>query len=141
MKTRKNRKAKAKNHSGSTFDSFLEQEGIREEVEAVANKHLLHERYRHFDYACVHVFQRMAEVKPALPKNELGRFNGFENSIACRKCAEMPVGAVVDGPTDTMDGWARVLKGKELEAAERYQAKLDRTLVKRLQKTTEEVLG
>ncbi len=25
-------------HSGSTFDSFLEQEGIREEVEAVAIK-------------------------------------------------------------------------------------------------------
>ncbi|MGH9716212.1 MAG: hypothetical protein ACRD4R_05710 [Candidatus Acidiferrales bacterium] len=28
-------------HSGSTFDSFLEQEGIREEVEAVAIKRLL----------------------------------------------------------------------------------------------------
>jgi hypothetical protein len=36
MKPRKKRK-KA-NHSGSTFDSFLEQEGIREEVEAVAVK-------------------------------------------------------------------------------------------------------
>jgi hypothetical protein len=29
------------NHSGSTFDSFLEQEGIREEVEAVAIKRVL----------------------------------------------------------------------------------------------------
>lgn len=28
-------------HSGSTFDSFLEQEGIREEVEAVAIKRIL----------------------------------------------------------------------------------------------------
>lgn len=28
-------------HSGSTFDSFLEQEGIREEVEAAATKRLL----------------------------------------------------------------------------------------------------
>jgi antitoxin HicB len=28
-------------HSGSTFDSFLEQEGIREEVEAVAIKRVL----------------------------------------------------------------------------------------------------
>ena len=28
-------------HSGSTFDSFLEQEGIREEVEAVAVKRVL----------------------------------------------------------------------------------------------------
>lgn len=28
-------------HSGSTFDSFLEEEGIREEVEAVAVKRLL----------------------------------------------------------------------------------------------------
>jgi hypothetical protein len=36
MKVRKNHKVK--NHSGSTFDSFLEQEGIREEVEAVAIK-------------------------------------------------------------------------------------------------------
>jgi hypothetical protein len=28
-------------HSGSTFDSFLEQEGIREEVEGVAIKRVL----------------------------------------------------------------------------------------------------
>jgi antitoxin HicB len=28
-------------HSGSTFDSFLEQEGIREEVETVAIKRML----------------------------------------------------------------------------------------------------
>jgi hypothetical protein len=39
MKVRKNRKAI--NHSGSTFDSFLEDEGIREEVEAVAIKRIL----------------------------------------------------------------------------------------------------
>ncbi len=39
MKVRKNHKAR--NHSGSTFDSFLEQEGIREEVEAVAIKRVL----------------------------------------------------------------------------------------------------
>jgi len=39
MKPRKKRK-KA-DHSGSTFDSFLEQEGIREEVEAVAIKGVL----------------------------------------------------------------------------------------------------
>jgi antitoxin HicB len=31
----------AHNHSGSTFDSFLEEEGIREEVEAVAVKRIL----------------------------------------------------------------------------------------------------
>jgi hypothetical protein len=36
MKTRNRRKKM--DHSGSTFDSFLEQEGIREEVEAVAIK-------------------------------------------------------------------------------------------------------
>lgn len=34
MKPRKKRKKT--DHSGTTFDSFLEQEGIREEVEAVA---------------------------------------------------------------------------------------------------------
>jgi antitoxin HicB len=39
MNVRKNRKRT--NHSGSTFDSFLEQEGIREEVEAVAIKRVL----------------------------------------------------------------------------------------------------
>jgi antitoxin HicB len=39
MRVRKNRK-KA-DHSGSSFDSFLEQEGIREEVEAVAIKRVL----------------------------------------------------------------------------------------------------
>ena len=39
MKVKKRRKAI--NHSGSTFDSFLEEERIREEVEAVAIKRVL----------------------------------------------------------------------------------------------------
>jgi len=39
MKARKRKKAV--NHTGSTFDSFLEAEGIREEVEAVAIKRVL----------------------------------------------------------------------------------------------------
>lgn len=39
MKAKRNRKRT--DHSGSTFDSFLEQEGIREEVEAVAIKRVL----------------------------------------------------------------------------------------------------
>src|SRR5271168_1882653 len=39
MKVRK--KLKKTDHSGSTFDSFLEEEGIREEVEAVAIKRVL----------------------------------------------------------------------------------------------------
>jgi len=39
MNVKKNRKKI--DHSGSTFDSFLEDEGIREEVEAVAIKRVL----------------------------------------------------------------------------------------------------
>jgi len=39
MKLKKRRKVT--NHSGSTFDSFLEEEGIREEVEAIAIKRVL----------------------------------------------------------------------------------------------------
>src|SRR5213594_3727804 len=39
MKTRRSRKRVS--HNGSTFDSFLEEEGIREEVEAVAIKRVL----------------------------------------------------------------------------------------------------
>jgi antitoxin HicB len=39
MKVRKGRKHV--NHSGSSFDSFLDDEGIREEVEAVAIKRVL----------------------------------------------------------------------------------------------------
>ena len=39
MKIRKSRSVK--DHTGSTFDSFLEDEGIREEVEAVAIKRVL----------------------------------------------------------------------------------------------------
>ena len=39
MKARKNHKGK--DHSGSSFDNFLEKEGIREEVEAVAIKRVL----------------------------------------------------------------------------------------------------
>src|ERR1700733_3417150 len=36
-----NRNRKRFDHSGSSFDSFLEEEGIREEVEAVAIKRVL----------------------------------------------------------------------------------------------------
>jgi antitoxin HicB len=39
MNGKKNRKKM--DHSGSTFDSFLEEEGIREDVEAVAIKRVL----------------------------------------------------------------------------------------------------
>ncbi len=39
MRERKSRKRPK--HSGSTFDSFLEEQGIREEVEAVATKRVL----------------------------------------------------------------------------------------------------
>ena len=39
MKEKKSRKRA--DHSGSSFDSFLEEEGIREEVEAVAIKRVL----------------------------------------------------------------------------------------------------
>jgi hypothetical protein len=39
MKVRKSHKVT--DHSGSTFDSFLEEQGIREEVEAVAIKRVL----------------------------------------------------------------------------------------------------
>lgn len=39
MNARKSRKRT--DHSGATFDSFLEEEGIREEVEAVAIKRVL----------------------------------------------------------------------------------------------------
>ncbi|HEY6264428.1 MAG TPA: helix-turn-helix transcriptional regulator [Candidatus Acidoferrum sp.] len=39
MKVRKN--LKKADHSGSTFDNFLDSEGIREEVEAVAIKRVL----------------------------------------------------------------------------------------------------
>src|SRR5271156_4222778 len=39
MNVKKNRKKM--DHSGSTFDSFLEEEGIRQEVEAVAIKRVL----------------------------------------------------------------------------------------------------
>lgn len=39
MNAKKHRKRM--DHSGSTFDSFLEEEGIREEVEAVAIKRVL----------------------------------------------------------------------------------------------------
>ena len=40
MNVKKRRKRRT-SHSGTTFDSFLEQEGIREEVEAVAIKRIL----------------------------------------------------------------------------------------------------
>jgi hypothetical protein len=39
MKPRKDKKAN--DHSGTTFESFLEEEGIREEVEVIAIKRVL----------------------------------------------------------------------------------------------------
>jgi predicted XRE-type DNA-binding protein len=41
MKMKRPRNHKVTNHDGSTFDSFLEEQGIREEVEAVAIKRVL----------------------------------------------------------------------------------------------------
>src|SRR5258708_30826481 len=41
MKTKTKKRNRAARHTGSTFDSFLEEEGIREEVEAVAVKSVI----------------------------------------------------------------------------------------------------
>jgi antitoxin HicB len=41
MPMRPRKKRKTADHSGTTFDRFLEQEGIREEVEAVAIRRVL----------------------------------------------------------------------------------------------------
>jgi hypothetical protein len=41
MSMKLEKKRKRTDRSGSTFDSFLEQEGIREEVEAVAIKRVM----------------------------------------------------------------------------------------------------
>ncbi len=40
MKVKKKKNATVE-HTGSTFDSFLEEEGLREEVEAVAVKRVI----------------------------------------------------------------------------------------------------
>jgi len=55
MQTKPRKKRKTADHSGSTFDSFLEAEGIREEVEAVAAKRVL-------------AWQRQHERRPATVK-------------------------------------------------------------------------
>jgi antitoxin HicB len=41
MKMKRRRNHKVTNHEGSTFDRFLEEQGIREEVQAVAVKRVL----------------------------------------------------------------------------------------------------
>jgi DNA-binding Xre family transcriptional regulator len=41
VKTKIKKKSNAAGHTGSSFDSFLEEEGIREEVEAVAVKRVI----------------------------------------------------------------------------------------------------
>jgi antitoxin HicB len=41
MKAKKKKKNGVVEHTGSTFDSFLDEEGIREEVEAVAVKRVI----------------------------------------------------------------------------------------------------
>lgn len=39
--SKRQRTARSDRHTGTSFDSFLEQEGIREEVEAIATKRIL----------------------------------------------------------------------------------------------------
>ena len=59
MKARRIRKRP--DHSGSTFDSFLEKEGIREEVEAVAIKRVL-------AWQLGHAMQKQQKTKQAMAK-------------------------------------------------------------------------
>ena len=59
MNVKKNRKKM--DHSGSTFDSFLEEEGIREEVEAVAIKRVL-------AWQLEQAMQKQQKTKQALAK-------------------------------------------------------------------------
>jgi antitoxin HicB len=59
MKAKKNRRAIS--HSGSTFDSFLEEEGVREEVEAVAIKRVL-------AWQLSRVMQQQQKTKRAMAK-------------------------------------------------------------------------
>src|SRR3989440_5629073 len=59
MNARKNRKKI--DHSGSTFDSFLEKEGIREEVEAVAIKRVL-------AWQLVQAMRKQQKTKQAMAK-------------------------------------------------------------------------
>jgi predicted XRE-type DNA-binding protein len=49
------------NHSGSTFDSFLDQEGIRDEVEAVAIKRVL-------AWQLQHAMRQQKKTKQAMAK-------------------------------------------------------------------------
>jgi len=59
MNARKNRRKM--DHSGSTFDSFLDEEGIREEVEAVAIKRVLAWQFEH-------AMQKQQKTKQAMAK-------------------------------------------------------------------------
>lgn len=59
MNVKKNRKRT--NHSGSTFDTFLEEQGIREEVEAVAIKRVL-------AWQLERAMQRQQKTKQAMAK-------------------------------------------------------------------------
>jgi antitoxin HicB len=59
MIARKN--GKRINHSGSTFDSFLDQEGIRDEVEAVAIKRVL-------AWQLQHAMRQQKKTKQAMAK-------------------------------------------------------------------------
>jgi len=59
MNARKHRKRT--DHSGSTFDSFLEEEGIREEVEAVAIKRVL-------AWQLAQAMQKQQKTKQAMAK-------------------------------------------------------------------------
>ena len=67
MSVKKNRKKM--DHSGSTFDSFLEEEGIREEVEAVAIKRVL-------AWQLERAMQEQQKTKQAMAKQLARLFSG-----------------------------------------------------------------
>ena len=71
MTVKKNRKKM--DHHGSTFDSFLEEEGIREEVEAVAIKRVL-------AWQLEQAMRKRQETKPVMAKQ---LHTSRSNWIAC----------------------------------------------------------
>ena len=101
----------------------------------IVDKAIIAEWARGIDYACVHIFARLAEVKPGLQRNlrwDVKWDGKFQECCICYPCDKLspvnPDGSrnmrtPIDGPTGTMEGWSRRLTSKEQKANEKEARK------------------
>lgn len=90
----------------------------------IVDRSIINERWKPgvVDYACEHVFSRLAEEVLSLPNNVSWSYGEFQNCVICYRCDRLSPAAKdgsrsmrtpIDGPRDSMEGWNRKMTPKE----------------------------